>query len=93
MTIDIEALRARVARFKDLKSSSAAFPDTKIPGHEREIFNVIGRGVTEDQSLQPSIAADPAEKAAEKARPIPTQPAAPASTPPPPRLRAGSRAS
>ena len=55
MTIDIEALRARVARFKDLKSSSAAFPDTKIPGHEREIFNVIGRGVTEDQSLQPSI--------------------------------------
>jgi mannose-6-phosphate isomerase-like protein (cupin superfamily) len=56
MATDIEALRARVARFKDLKSSSEAFVDTRIPEYNREIFNVIGRGVTEDSRLQPAIA-------------------------------------
>jgi mannose-6-phosphate isomerase-like protein (cupin superfamily) len=29
--------------------------DSLIPGHERLIFNVIGRGVTEDASLRPAI--------------------------------------
>ena len=38
----------RVARFEELKPSSQAFLDSLIPGHEREIYNVIGRGVTED---------------------------------------------
>lgn len=46
----------RVARFKELKSSSQAFVDTLIPGHEREIYNIIGRGVTEDATLKPAIA-------------------------------------
>ena len=55
MAIDIDALRARVARFKDLKSSSEAFVDTRIPEYNREIYNVIGRGVTEDAGLQPAI--------------------------------------
>ena len=45
----------RVARFKDLKPSRQAFVDSLIPGHEREIFNVIGRGVTEDPSASPAI--------------------------------------
>ena len=45
----------RVARFTDLKPSHTAFVDSLIPGHEREIFNVIGRGVTEDASLNPAI--------------------------------------
>jgi len=45
----------RVARFKELRSSRQAFIDSRIPGHEREIFNVIGRGVTEDASLNPAI--------------------------------------
>ena len=45
----------RVARFKELKSSSRAFVDTLIPGHEREIYNVIGRGVTEDAALKSAI--------------------------------------
>jgi quercetin dioxygenase-like cupin family protein len=49
------AMLARVARFKELKPSTKAFVDTLIPGHEREIFNVIGRGVTEDTSLNPAI--------------------------------------
>src|SRR5712691_10065791 len=45
----------RTARFTELRSSRQAFIDSKIPGHEREIFNVIGRGVTEDTSLNPAI--------------------------------------
>ena len=47
----------RIARFHDLKSSAHAFVDTLIPGHEREIYNVIGRGVTEDASLDEAITA------------------------------------
>src|SRR5436309_9519826 len=49
-----EMLR-RTARFTELRSSRQAFIDSKIPGHEREIFNVIGRGVTEDTTLSPAI--------------------------------------
>lgn len=45
----------RVARYKELAPSKQAFVDSKIPGHERLIFNVIGRGVTEDASLKPAI--------------------------------------
>lgn len=47
----------RVARFNELTSSASAFVDTLIPGHEREIYNVIGRGVTEDPALAPAITA------------------------------------
>jgi len=50
-----EQMLKRVARFKELKPSRKAFVDSLIPGHEREIFNVIGRGVTEDPSLNPAI--------------------------------------
>lgn len=53
--VDMEMLRARVARFKDLKSSSEAFVDTRIPEYQREIFNIIGRGVTEDPRLKAPI--------------------------------------
>ncbi len=53
---DMKALHARVARFKDLKSSSEAFVDTRIPEYNREIFNIIGRGVTENPLLAPAIA-------------------------------------
>ena len=47
----------RVARFSTLKSSAQAFVDSKIPSHERDIYNVIGRGVTEDTHLNPAITA------------------------------------
>lgn len=53
--LDMAALEARVARFKELKSSAEAFVDTRIPEFQREIFNIIGRGVTEDTRLQPAI--------------------------------------
>jgi uncharacterized RmlC-like cupin family protein len=55
-TTDMTALLARVARFKDLRSSSEAFIDTRIPEYNREIYNIIGRGVTEDSGLEPAIA-------------------------------------
>src|SRR6266436_4507643 len=52
-----EEMRKRTALFKELKSSREAFVDSLIPGGEREIFNVIGAGVTEDPSLSPAITA------------------------------------
>jgi mannose-6-phosphate isomerase-like protein (cupin superfamily) len=48
-------MQKRVAHFKELRPSKQAFVDSLIPGHEREIFNVIGHGVTEDASLNPAI--------------------------------------
>jgi mannose-6-phosphate isomerase-like protein (cupin superfamily) len=53
--VGMDEMAQRVARFKDLKPSRKAFVDSLIPGHEREIFNVIGRGVTEDTTLNPAI--------------------------------------
>jgi mannose-6-phosphate isomerase-like protein (cupin superfamily) len=46
----------RVARFKSLKSTAKSFIDTRIPGHEREIYNIIGQGVVEDPEAKPPIA-------------------------------------
>lgn len=53
--ISIEEMQARVARYRELKASPQAFVDTRIPEYERDIYNVIGRGVTEDAGLAPSI--------------------------------------
>jgi mannose-6-phosphate isomerase-like protein (cupin superfamily) len=41
--------RTRVARFKELKSSKLPLLDAVIPGCEREIYNIIGRGMSEDR--------------------------------------------
>ena len=53
--ISKEEMLKRVALFKELQPSRQAFVDSLIPEHERAIFNVIGRGVTEDASLRPAI--------------------------------------
>ena len=53
--VSMDEMQKRVARFKGLRPSRKAFVDSLIPGHEREIFNVIGRGVTEDTTLSPAI--------------------------------------
>jgi quercetin dioxygenase-like cupin family protein len=45
----------RTARFAHMTPSPVAFVDTKLPGPARDIFNVIGRGVTEDPALAPAI--------------------------------------
>ena len=41
----VAEMEAQVARFKHQKSSDKAFIDTRIPGHEREIFSIIGNGI------------------------------------------------
>ena len=53
----VTEMEAQVARFKHQKSSDKAFIDTRIPGHEREIFSIIGNGVQEDASMRPQIPA------------------------------------
>lgn len=54
--ISVEEMeKTRVARYKNLKPSPRAFVDTAIPGYERLIYNIIGRGVTEDPALAPAI--------------------------------------
>ena len=54
----VEQMAQQVARFDDLESSAEAFLDTRIPGHEREIFSIIGNGVQEDASMSPPLAAE-----------------------------------
>ena len=53
--LSVEEMQQRVARFKELEPSKQAFVDSRIPAHRRDIFNVIGRGVTEDEHLVPAI--------------------------------------
>jgi len=45
----------RVGRYKDLKLSTRAFVDAQIPGYERDILSIIGRGVVEDKDIVPPI--------------------------------------
>ncbi len=54
--VTMDEMTARTARFEQLSASKQAFVDTRIPEHERDIFNVIGAGVTEDPDLAPAIA-------------------------------------
>ena len=44
----MEEMLSRTARFKELIPSDQAFVDSRIPGCERNVFTVIGSGVTED---------------------------------------------
>jgi mannose-6-phosphate isomerase-like protein (cupin superfamily) len=55
LDFSIADMERNIARFKDQKSSDKAFIDTRIPGHEREIFSIIGNGVQEDASMRPQI--------------------------------------
>lgn len=50
-------MERQVARFNDQNSSAKAFIDTRIPGHERDIFSIIGGGVMEDPDMNPPLAA------------------------------------
>ena len=53
----VEEMSRHVARFKGLKSTAKAFIDTRIPGHERDIFNIIGANVIEDPDVKPALPA------------------------------------
>jgi quercetin dioxygenase-like cupin family protein len=50
-----EQMESRIARYRQLTPSTHPFVDTILPDHEREYFNLIGRGVTEDAGLKPAI--------------------------------------
>jgi quercetin dioxygenase-like cupin family protein len=55
-----EMERNNVARLGDMKGSTLAFIDQRIPGYQREIINIIGMGVVEnlaDPDLAPKIRA------------------------------------
>ena len=55
--VSMAQMQERVARFGKLRPSKQAFVDTRIPEHVRDIYNVIGQGVTEDPDLKPAITA------------------------------------
>ena len=55
--IPVEEMLKHVARFKEQKSTSKSFIDTRIPGPEREIYGIIGASVMEDPDLRPAIPA------------------------------------
>ena len=55
--VSMDEMLARTARFAGLRPSKQAFVDTRIPEYERDIFNVIGAGVTEDPEHKPAITA------------------------------------
>ena len=50
-----EAMAERVAWWKDLKPNPAMFLDTRIPDYERDLYAVIGPGVSEDPDTDPPI--------------------------------------
>ena len=52
-----EEMLKRVAFFKDLVPSRKPLIDAVLPQFQREIFSIIGGGVTEDPEVQPSITA------------------------------------
>ncbi len=55
LDFSVAEMERNVARFRDQRSSAKAFIDTRIPGHEREIFSIIGNGVQEDADMRPPI--------------------------------------
>jgi len=56
-TVSKEQMLERVAVFKQLRSSGRPLIDAVLPQFQREIFNIIGGGVTEDPSMSVPITA------------------------------------
>ena len=52
-----EEMLERVAVFRNLTSSSRPLVDAVLPQFNREIFNIIGGGVTEDATMKVPITA------------------------------------
>ena len=45
----------RLARFSEMQPNETMFVDTRLPNHARDMFSVIGPGVSEDSGTNPSI--------------------------------------
>ncbi|UFN47563.1 cupin domain-containing protein [Roseomonas sp. OT10] len=54
--VSVEEMRARVALFRDMQPSRMPLIDAALPQYERQIYSIIGSGVTEDASVRPPIA-------------------------------------
>jgi uncharacterized RmlC-like cupin family protein len=54
-----EEMRRRVAKWGEINPSSIPLIDAVLPEYNRQIFNIIGRGVTEDATMD--VAIDDAE--------------------------------
>ncbi len=50
-------MASHVARFRDIPSTAKSFIDTRLPGHERDIYTIIGGGVLEDPDIRPPLPA------------------------------------
>lgn len=48
-------MEKRIARFDGMRPNKMAFLDMRLPGHERDIFNMIGAGVNDDPDTKPAI--------------------------------------
>jgi uncharacterized RmlC-like cupin family protein len=55
--VSVEEMRSRVALFKTLTPSARPLIDAVLPQFQREIFSIIGGGVTEDAAVRPPITA------------------------------------
>ncbi len=51
----VEEMLGRIVRFEDLKWSSTALMDSKLPGHGALLAPVIGAGMTEDRNAVPPL--------------------------------------
>jgi mannose-6-phosphate isomerase-like protein (cupin superfamily) len=51
----VAEMEKNVARLSQMKSTAKAFIDTFIPGHEREIYQIIGTGPLEDAEARAPI--------------------------------------
>lgn len=67
--LSVQEMERHVARFRTIPSTSKAFIDTRIPGHEREIYTIIGGGVLEDPDIRPPIPAQDFHLAVIRAEP------------------------
>jgi mannose-6-phosphate isomerase-like protein (cupin superfamily) len=51
-----EEMRSRIALFGEQEGNSQLMITQSIPGFQRDIFSIIGKGVSEDAGTQPGIA-------------------------------------
>lgn len=54
-TINKSEMLERVALWQDMKPNPQMFVDTRLPEHERDLYSIIGPGVSEDPATEPAI--------------------------------------
>ena len=54
-TMNKAEMLERVALWKDMKPNPQMFVDTRLSEHERDLYSIIGPGVSEDPDTKPAI--------------------------------------